>query len=380
MEIIRHLPPRPRLRGALELVAGYLCDEDRIHIHALDLELLLVDDCSVATNGQQEDKPICYVTVGLIQVALLWAVGSSMDVEEIACKATGAPFASLKSNTEAHKIMQTHEWTWKSFDGLDMFGRRWETDGDPRAVILLVHGLGEHCGRYEHVAQMLTDNGYSLISFDLRGHGKSGGQRGHASSFEDFMKDIDSMFAQVADWFPGKPQFIYGHSLGGILVLNYVLRRKPALAGAIVTSPGLRTALEEQKAKVALAKILGALLPSSGLPSGLDASAISRDPEVVRRYREDPLVHDKITFGMARGVLEAINWAFAHAAEFPLPLLLMHGTADQIAYDRGSREFAAAVKGDCTLKLWEGLTHETHNEPEKEQVFQYLLDWLAHHV
>ncbi len=275
--------------------------------------------------------------------------------------------------------MQVHEWKWKSFDGLDMFGCRWTPDGDPRAVIVLVHGLGEHCRRYNHVGEMLAGKGYALMGFDLRGHGRSGGQRGHAASFEDFMKDIASMFAQASEIFPGKRQFIYGHSLGGILTLNYVLRRKPALAGAIVTSPGLRTALEEQKGKVALAKLLGALFPASGLPSGLDAAAISRDPEVVRRYREDPLVHDKITFGMARGLLEAINWAFEHAAEFPVPLLLMHGTADQIAYDRGSREFAAAVKGDCTLKLWEGLTHETHNEPEKEQVFAYLLDWLSRH-
>jgi alpha-beta hydrolase superfamily lysophospholipase len=273
--------------------------------------------------------------------------------------------------------MQTQEWMWKSFDGLDMFGRRWMPEGDPRAVIVLVHGLGEHCGRYSHVGEMLAGEGYALLGFDLRGHGKSGGQRGHAASFEAFMKDIDSMFSQAADLFPGKRQFIYGHSLGGILTLNYVLRRRPPLAGAVVTSPGLRTALEAQKGKVALAKMLGALLPSSGLPSGLDAAAISRDPEVVRRYREDPLVHDKITFGMARALLEAINWAFDHAAEFSVPLLLMHGTADQIAYDRGSKEFAALVKGNCTLKLWDGLTHETHNEPEKEQVFAYLREWLA---
>jgi len=126
-----------------------------------------------------------------------------------------------------------------------------------------------------------------------------------------------------------------------------------------------------------LAKMLGSLLPSSGLPSGLDAAAISRDPDVVRRYREDPLVHDKITFGMAKGLLDAIGWAFEHAGEFSIPLLLMHGTADQLAFDRGSKEFAALVKGDCTLKLWDGLAHETHNEPEKEQVFAYLREWLA---
>lgn len=271
------------------------------------------------------------------------------------------------------------EWNWKSFDGLGMFSRGWAPEGKPKAVIVLVHGLGEHCGRYDHVGRMLAENGYALLAFDLRGHGKSGGQRGHTPSVEAFMKDIDEMFVQASTRYPGVPQFIYGHSLGGILVLNYVLRRKPALAGALVSSPGLRTALEGQKAKVALARLLGSLMPTGGFPSGLDANMISRDPQVVERYKQDPLVHDKITFGMARQLMDAIAWAFEHAGEFSVPLLLMHGTADQIAFDRGSKEFAASVKGDCTLKLWEGLYHEPHNEPEKQEVFQFMLDWLKAH-
>jgi alpha-beta hydrolase superfamily lysophospholipase len=194
------------------------------------------------------------------------------------------------------------------------------------------------------------------------------------------MSDIDLMLDQASARFPGAPQFIYGHSLGGLLVLNYVLRRKPELAGAVVTSPGLRTALEEQAVKVRLAKILGALAPTAGLPSGLDASMISRDPEVVDRYTHDPLVHDRISFGMAKSLISAVDWAFEHAAEFKIPLLLMHGTQDQIAYDRGSKEFAAKVTGDCTLKLWDGFWHETHNEPEKAQVLAFMLDWLEKHT
>ncbi|MDW8226409.1 MAG: alpha/beta hydrolase [Anaerolineales bacterium] len=272
--------------------------------------------------------------------------------------------------------MEIVEWTWTSFDQIDMYGRRWMPSTTIQACIVLVHGLGEHCQRYDHLGAVLAQNGYALMGFDLRGHGRSGGQRGHAPSFEAFMKDMDSMFEQAASLFPNTHRFIYGHSLGGILTLNYVLRRKPALAGAVVTSPGLRTALEKQKAKVALAKLLGTLLPASGLPSGLNADMISRDPAVVERYRNDPLVHDKITFGMAKGLLEAIGWAFEHAHEFHIPLLLMHGSQDQIAFVSGSEDFAARVPKGCTLKVWEGLYHEPHNEPEKEQVFAYLLDWL----
>ncbi|MBI4731395.1 MAG: lysophospholipase [Chloroflexi bacterium] len=275
--------------------------------------------------------------------------------------------------------MQTREWNFKSFDGLEMYARDWTPDGNMKAAVVLVHGLGEHCGRYAHVGATLAKNGYGLFGFDLRGHGKSGGPRGHSPSFEAFMKDIDGMFEKVKEKFPGKPLFVYGHSLGGILVLNYILRRKPELKGAVVTSPGMRTALEEQKAKVALAKLLGSLAPSASLPSGLDVDVLSHDVEVVRAYKADPLVHDKVSFGMGKNLLQAIQWAFDHASEFSVPLLLMHGTEDQIAYPRGSQEFASLVKGDCTLKLWEGMYHETHNEPEKEQVFTYLLEWLAKH-
>jgi acylglycerol lipase len=277
-------------------------------------------------------------------------------------------------------IMETLEWNWKSSDGLEMYSRGWLPKGKPKAVVVLVHGLGEHVGRYEHVGAALAGKGYALLGFDLRGHGKSGGPRGHAPSFESFMSDIDLMFAQASSRYPGTPQFIYGHSLGGILVLNYVLRRKPALAGAVVTAAGLRTALEEQAVKVGLAKILGSIAPMAGLPSGLDAHGLSHDQEVVERYIHDPLVHDRISFGMARNTLVAVNWAFAHAAEFGIPLLLMHGAEDQIAFERGSREFAASVTGDCTLKLWDGMYHEIHNEPGKDQVLAFMIDWLEKHI
>ena len=276
--------------------------------------------------------------------------------------------------------MKTFEWIWKSSDGLEMFSRSWSPNGKIRALLVLVHGLGEHCGRYAHVAEALAGAGYALAGFDLRGHGKSGGARGHAPSFEAFMKDIDGMLEQASSRFPKLPQFVYGHSLGGILVLNYVLNRKPKLAGAVVTAPGLRTALEEQKGKVLLARILGAVFPSLGLPSGLDARVLSHDPQVVDRYVHDPLVHDRISFGMARGTLAAVDWAYEHAAAFDLPLLLMHGAEDKIAYPSGSQEFAAKVKGDCTLKLWDGLYHEIHNEPQKDQVFAFMIDWLNGHT
>ena len=273
--------------------------------------------------------------------------------------------------------MKTFESSWDSRDGLKLYARGWEPDGRPKAVVCLVHGLGEHIGRYDHVGAALTSAGYALLGSDLRGHGRSGGARGHSPSLEAFMSDIDLLLGKAAQRHPDLPRILYGHSLGGLLVLAYVLLRSPSVSGVVVTSPGLRSPLQEQKIKVMLAKVLGSLAPTLSLPSGLDPHTISRDPKVVDAYIKDPLVHDRTTTGFGKAALQAVDLAFAKAADFPaIPLLVMHGTADQLAYPRGSEEFTRLVPGNVTLKLWEGLYHETHNEPEQAEVLKFLIRWL----
>jgi len=262
--------------------------------------------------------------------------------------------------------MKEVENTWRARDGAELFALGWLPAESPKAVIGLVHGLGEHSRRYQHVAAHFAQAGYAVYSFDLRGHGKTPG----------VLQDIDLMLEKISQSYPGLPRFLYGHSLGGILVLDYALRYQADLAGVIATSPGLATALHEQKFKVLQVRVLNAVLPKITLPTGLDASSISRDPKVVQEYKNDPLVHDRASLGFARGMLDMVNWVMAHAQEFRYPLLLSHGTGDKLAYARGSQEFARLVPGNVTLKLWEGLYHETHNEPEKEQVLQYLLGWM----
>ncbi|MEW5830876.1 MAG: lysophospholipase [Chloroflexota bacterium] len=275
--------------------------------------------------------------------------------------------------------MQSFEYAWQSADGVPFYGQGWMPEA-PKAVVCLVHGLGEHSGRYAHMGKAYAGAGYALLGFDLRGHGKSGGVRGHAPSFEAFMQDIDRLLEEAGNRYPGLPRFIYGHSLGGILTLNYALRRKPDVKGVITSAAGLRTAIELQKGKVFLARVFGSVIPSVVIPSGLDPNTISRTPEVVQRYVSDPLVHDKLSFGMGKSVMGAIAWAFEHAPEFQAPLLVMHGTADQLGFASGSREFASKVKGDCTFKAWEGLSHELHNEPEQAQVFEYTVAWMDAHL
>ena len=173
----------------------------------------------------------------------------------------------------------------------------------PKAVVCLVHGVGEHTSRYAHVAEAFGKEGYAMMGADLRGHGRSGGARGHISSIEDFMQDIDNLLEQARKHYPGLPILLYGHSLGGILVLHYGLIRKPSVKGIIATSSGLHNAVEQQKIKVVMAKVLGTLIPSVTLASGLDAKAISRDEKVVQAYINDPLVHDKMSLGFGKIML-----------------------------------------------------------------------------
>ena len=273
---------------------------------------------------------------------------------------------------------------WQDQEGTTFFVQGWEPEnGNPKALVVLVHGLGEHTGRYVHVGKVLTRAGYALAGLDLRGHGKSGGPRGHASSLEAYMQDIRQFFSLMEQRYPAMPRVLYGHSLGGLLALAYAIQYGAGLKGVIVTGPALRSSLQEQKAKLAVVRLLGSLMPTMTVPSGLDATAISRDLAVVEAYQKDPLVHDSTSLGFGKAALHAIDLCFARAREFPAPLLIMHGTGDKINYFSGSEDFAKLVSEagrDVTLRLWNDLYHEIHNEPEKAEVFKFMIEWLDKHV
>ncbi len=276
--------------------------------------------------------------------------------------------------------MKHDEFQFKTFDELQLFAQSWQPETKSRAAVCLVHGMGEHSGRYGHVADRLTQAGYSVFAFDLRGHGKSPGPRGHTPSYEALLDDVNFFLNEVDKNFPELPLFLYGHSLGGNLVLNYVIRRQPKLKGVIVTGPWLRLSFEPPAFKVTLGKVMNKIWPSFSQSSGLDTKALSHDPKVVHAYENDPLVHDHISARMFIGIYQSGQWALEHASEFSLPLLLMHGGDDKIISVEASREFANKINENCTLKVWDELYHEIHNEAEKEEVFKFLIDWLDKEV
>jgi alpha-beta hydrolase superfamily lysophospholipase len=275
--------------------------------------------------------------------------------------------------------MQHLEWDRQSADGVKLYAQLWSPDRQAKGAVTLVHGFGEHSARYAHVAAALTSAGYALLTGDHRGHGRSQGLRGHAPTYDHLMDDIAALVAETERRFPGLPQFIYGHSMGGNLTLNYVLRRRPRLAGAVVTAPWLRLAFEPPRWKVAIARAMDRVYPALLQDTGEDYTVLSRDPRVGQAYAADPLRHGKMSARMFNGLYSAGLWALDHAAEFPLPLLLMHGGADQLTSPAASREFAAKLPG-CTFKIWDGLYHEIHNEPEQDQVLATIVGWLDERV
>ncbi|MBI5935145.1 MAG: lysophospholipase [Chloroflexi bacterium] len=272
--------------------------------------------------------------------------------------------------------MKTFEWEWKSFDGLTMYSKGWAPDGEPKAVVCLVHGLGEHIGRYDHVGAVFAEAGYALLGFDHRGHGRSGGPRGHTPSYDAMLDDITAFIQQAKQRYSSKPYFIYGHSMGGNLVINYALRRKPDLGGVIATDPFLKLAFAPPAIKVTLGRLMNNIAPAFIQASGLETAALSRDPKIVDAYVNDRLVHNKISARLFVGLFDQGQYAFDHASEFPLPMLLMHGTADRLTSAEATRQFGAAAPGFVTTKLWDGLFHEIHNEPEKADVLKTFIDWL----
>ena len=267
----------------------------------------------------------------------------------------------------------THTLTAK--DGLSLFSRIWATP-DSKAVIALIHGFGEHSGRYAHVADFFNKNGYSVFALDNRGHGQSGGKRGHAPTYDSYMNDIEVFLNYVATQSAAKPVFLYGHSMGGNLVLNYVIRRQPTLKGVIATGPWVLLAFEPKPILVTIGKLMRSIFPSFSQDSGLNQDHISKDTAVVEAYKNDPLVHGKITASASLSLLEAGEFLNNYAGEMPIYTLIMHGDEDLLTSQPASEAFAKRVSGPVTYKKWKGMYHEIHNEPQQLEVFNYTLGWL----
>ncbi len=244
-----------------------------------------------------------------------------------------------------------------------------------RAVIIFVHGLGEHVRRYLYWAGLFRDDGIGFAGVDLPGHGRSDGRRGNIGSYRLLGEMIDILIRSTKKTFPGVPVFLYGHSLGGGIVIDYLLRTGPDIKGAIVTSPWLKLSFEPPKGKMILASVVRFILPGLTQPSGLVVEHISHDEEEVEKYKSDPLIHGLISVSLFYNAVKAGRNSLNNASGLKVPTLLLHGSDDHICSPDGSREFAS--KSELVeLRIWDGGFHELHNEPFKEEVFTCILNWI----
>ena len=253
-------------------------------------------------------------------------------------------------------------------DGLTLLTRAWEC-ADPKAYVLLVHGLGEHSGRYEDVGDSLAARGYGVVGFDLRGHGASHGRRVHIESFSEFLDDLELMLGELpADL----PRIMYGHSMGALIATGYATsdRMQPDLY--VLSAPALEADIPAPL-QVAF-KALRRAVPKLPLPNSVKGEQLSRDPSVGERYFADPLVHTKATTQFGSVMLEAQSTVRGRLEHFSRPALVVHGANDELVPPQASAPLAAVPTVE--RKLFPGLRHEIHHEPEKQEVMDYVADWL----
>ena len=261
-------------------------------------------------------------------------------------------------------------------DGLSLHRRAWLPASAERAL-LLVHGWAEHSGRYDEVGGWLAERGCAVHAYDQRGHGHSGGARGHVRAFDELLDDLGCVLEEVRRAEPRLPLFVLGHSLGGLVVATFLVERAPALTGAILSGPVLALPEGVSRGRIVAARWLRRLLPRLPMGSGVDPQGLSRDPEVVRRYLADPLVHRRMTVSLASEILGAVPRTAAGAGRVGVPTLVLHGAEDPICAPQGSRDFAAGLRAKgSALQILPGLRHEILNEPEREQVYRSMLDWM----
>jgi alpha-beta hydrolase superfamily lysophospholipase len=269
------------------------------------------------------------------------------------------------------------EGTFKGVRNASIYYQAWLPEANVKAVLLVVHGAGEHSGRYMNVVNHFVPLGYAVYGYDHIGHGKSEGERGFIKRFEDYTDTLTSYYKMVTAWQRDKPVFLLGHSLGGLIACYYLLEHQADFKGAVISAPAIKVGEGVSPALMTMSKILSAFAPKAGLVA-VDASAISRDPEVVKAYVNDPLVfHGKIPARMGGEVLKAMRYVTAEVDRISLPFIVVHGTADKLAEPAGAQMlYDRARSTDKTIKLYEGLYHEVFNEPERARVLKDVETWL----
>lgn len=277
--------------------------------------------------------------------------------------------------------MNHQEGFFEGVRGTRIYHQCWLPVSEPKAVLMIVHGLGEHSGRYLNVVNHFVPMGFAVYGMDHPGHGKSEGTRKYVDRFEDFIDNVKAYFDRIQGWLAGKPVFLVGHSMGGLIGAVYLLDHQAGLKGAILSGPSVKIPGNISPLTVFIGKMLVALMPRLGLiktaPEG-----VSRDPAVVKAYIDDALVYKgKTTARLAAEMLKAMQRVSSEAGKITLPILILQGGADWIVDPAGARMLYELVSSaDKEIKVYDGLYHEVYNEPEHPQVLRDVELWIAAHM
>ncbi len=276
-------------------------------------------------------------------------------------------------------MIQTHTY-WKTDQGYRLFGSVWKPETQIKAVVVLVHGFGEHCLRYTPYIELFAQAGIAFVGYDIQGHGQSDGKRGKIFSYQSLLNEISFVLKKTQSLFPNLPTFIYGHSMGGNIVMNYLMKQNPAIAGGIVSSPWLILANDPNIITKRLVSFIKRFVPHMTINSGLEIEYISSDPIEVEKYRIDKLNHSRISFRLFSEITRHGWWAMKHTPNLKVPVLLMHGTTDKITSFGASEQVALACPQHIDWVPWEGRYHELHNETNRVEVAAKVIDWILKHL
>jgi acylglycerol lipase len=263
----------------------------------------------------------------------------------------------------------------------NIYFQSWLPEGEPRAALLLVHGLAEHSGRYGNVVNYLVPLGYAVYGMDHFGHGRSEGKRAHVERFDDYTNTLKSYLDMIRGWQPDKPIFLVGHSMGGLISAVYLLDHQAELAGAVLSGPAVKVPGNITSAKLLVNKMISALFPKFGLLA-LDTDGVSRDPSVVHAYVSDPLVYrGKMTARLAAEMLKAMQTISGPATRITLPILIVQGSSDRLVDPAGAQMLYNGVSSvDKEIRIYDGFYHEVFNEPEHDKVLGDVEMWLEAHL
>ena len=275
--------------------------------------------------------------------------------------------------------MPISEFSVDSKVGAPLYSVNWSPP-QAQAAICLIHGLGEHCRRYDHLAEYFNSHNIGLITYDQKGHGRTEGKRGHTPSMNAFLDDVSLMLQKTKELYPNLPLILYGHSMGGNIVLNYLVSRKPTLSGVITTGAFIQFVKEPPAIQLFVGRIMRMIYPKFTQPNALDVYGISTVRAEVAKYISDPLVHDDISSATAIDMIQTAKKLQRFNGAVNVPLLMMHGEKDRLTNPKGSREFSENIKGDVTYKEWKGLFHEIHNEHNQKEVLDDMMKWINNKI